>query len=67
MFPLKVGVFATSPRHAEGALLGRLAGDVLEGQVSLGTRVFPGCLLCCPLVPSTYQETTSQQSWEATI
>lgn len=33
MFPLKVGVSATPSVYAEGALLGRLADDVMEGQV----------------------------------
>lgn len=33
MFPLKVGVSATPSVYAEGALLGGLAGDVMEGQV----------------------------------
>lgn len=67
MFPLKVGVFATASRRMEGAPFGGLAGDVPAGQVLLGTVEggVPGWLLCCPLVPSTHQERTSQQSREA--
>lgn len=39
MFPLKVGVLATPSVYAEGALLGGLAGDVVEGQVLFWDRV----------------------------
>lgn len=67
MLPPEVGVFATPSRRREGTLLGGLAADALQGQVSFGTRGLPGWLLCWPLVPSAQQVRASQQSWEPTI
>lgn len=67
MLPPEVGVLAIPSRRREGTLLGGLAADALQGQVSSGSRGLLGWLLCWPLVPSTHQERASQQSWEPTI